>query len=68
MVEVQQNHSRVRVETPDGGREEVLACEITEEDINDDGTVNTPVSGECECFDGMPSRKLFTGDNTKSLL
>lgn len=54
------NHGRVMVITPDGHEEVVEACCIEPQDVNEDGTVSTPVSGECECFNDAPTRKLFT--------
>jgi len=66
MTEVH-NHGRVKVITPDGNSETVLVCEIESQDINNDGTVSTPVSGECECFDEAPSRNLFTDTDPSRL-
>jgi len=60
-------HGRVEVITPDGQSEIVDACRITPADVNDDGTVSTPVSGECNCFDDAPSRNLFTDTDPSRL-
>lgn len=44
------NHYAVCVVTSDGEREQVMACRIEPQDINGDGTVDVPVSGECNCL------------------
>lgn len=43
-------HNSIDVRTSDGDVATVLQCEIAAEDINDDGSISTPVSGECDCF------------------
>lgn len=43
------SHGLVKAKTADGGWETVHPCKLTDDDINDDGTINYPPSGECDC-------------------
>ena len=47
------NHASVRVQDPNGNYHTITACKLTGGDVNDDGTVNMPPSGECDCYDAM---------------
>lgn len=57
------NHGVVGVPIDSGGREEVLACRIEDEDITEDGEIEMPLSGECECVDGERSEPTGTTPN-----
>lgn len=39
-----------KIRTPKGEHETTLLCKIKTEDINDDGTIEYPPSGECNCM------------------
>lgn len=55
-------HGSIKVETSDGKYKTISLCEIdVENDINDDGTVEYPLSGECE-----HSSKKYSGSFTVS--
>lgn len=43
------NHSPIHVIDESGERNTVRPCKLMPEDINDDGTVSLPPSGECDC-------------------
>ena len=44
-----QNHADVYMMTASGDCKRVSPCTLTDDDINDDGTINYPPSGECDC-------------------
>lgn len=58
-VEVDSHH-QVNILTSEDEWETVYACEITEDDINEDGTITTPVSGECACRQGLAFNSIST--------
>lgn len=47
------NHSIIQIRTPEGENKSVKTCEVTPEDINQDGEIDYPPSGECNCYDGI---------------
>jgi len=49
------SHGTVRLHTEDGERVTASTCDIGADDINEDGTVSTPLTGECQ----MPDRDTF---------
>ena len=67
------NHTSVRVQDREGSYHTIQACRLTPDDINDDGTVSMPPSGECDCFEGMDlhligdfNRDIAEQENLKS--
>lgn len=61
------SHGTVRVETADGERVTASTCDIGAGDINDDGTVSTPLTGQCRAMTRVKYVELATSEELRRI-